>query len=179
MNHHGTTWFDGTSARSLLVDHLVCGLALGRIRSVAFVVPSDVSWTLPLYDVAIATARRGWRIGIDEVRYWFVTPEPEPLARLGTAVSIVASQRLEPEGIAFIGSTYPDVRDGLVLLDPQGESIEVDVVVSLGHGGGFDVTSDRRRLGRRGRAYGSDPGNALTARPHRPQHSLATAGFSA
>jgi hypothetical protein len=57
---------------------------------------------------------------------WFVTPEPEPLASCGTALSVAASQRLEPEGIAFIGSTYPDVRGGFVLLDPQGESIQVD-----------------------------------------------------
>jgi hypothetical protein len=152
MNHHRTTWFDGTAGRRVLVEHLVSNLAFGQTRSVAFVVPSDVSWTLPFYDVAITTARRGWKIAIDEVRYWLVTPEPEPLARLGTAVSAVASQRLEPEGIAFIGSTYPDVRDGLVLLDPQGESIEVDLVVALGCSGGFDVTSDRRRFGRRRRA---------------------------
>jgi hypothetical protein len=121
-----------------VVDHLVSDLAFGRIRSVAFVVPSDVSWTLPLYDLAIATARRGWRIGIEDARYWFVTPEPEP-------VSVAASERLEPEGIAFIGSTYPEVRRGRVLLDPQGESIEVDLVVSLGRSGGFDLTPDRRR----------------------------------
>jgi hypothetical protein len=118
--------------RGVLVDRLVSDLALGRIRSLAFVVPSDVSMTLPLYEVAIATARRGWRIGIEHVRYWFVTPEPAPLAGFGTAASVAASERLEPEGITFIGSTYPDVRCGLVLLDPQGESIEVDMVVSLG-----------------------------------------------
>jgi hypothetical protein len=127
-----------------VLDHLVSNLAFGRIRSVAFVVRSDVPRTLPLYDLAIATARRGWRIGIEDVHYWFVTPEPEPLASLGTAVSAVASQRLEPEGITFIGSTYADVRDDLVLLDPQRESIEVDVVVSLDHIGGFDVTSPVR-----------------------------------
>jgi hypothetical protein len=120
-----------TADGDILVDELVSNLAFGRVRSVAFVVEDDVSWTLPLYDVAIATARRGWRIGLDHVRYWFVTPEPEPLARLGAAVSAAASRRLEPEGITFIGSTYPDVRPGLVLLDPQGESLEVDLVVSL------------------------------------------------
>jgi hypothetical protein len=124
-----------------LVDDLVAELTLGRIRSVAFVVPSDVSMTLPLYNVALATARLGWRTGLEDARYWFVTPEPEP-------VTVAARQRLEPEGIAFIGSTYPDVRHGLVLLDPQGESIEVDLVVSLGHSGGFDVTSKRRRFDR-------------------------------
>ena len=124
-----------------LVDHLVSDVALGRVRSVAFVVPSDVSMTLPLYDVAIATARGGWTIGIDDVRYWFVTPEPEPLAGFGAAASVAAGQRLAPEGIAFIGSTYPDVRPGRVLLDPRGESIAVDLIVSLRRGGGFDVSS--------------------------------------
>jgi hypothetical protein len=131
--------------RGVFVDHLVSEIALGRIRSVAFVVESDVSATLPLYGVAIETARRGWTIGIEDVRYWLVTPEPEPLAGLGTAASVAASQRLEPEGIAFVGSTYPDVRHGVVLLDPQGDSIEVDVVVSLGHDGVL-------RAGRRGSA---------------------------
>jgi hypothetical protein len=124
-----------------LVDRLVLDLAFGRIRSVAFVVPSDVSCTLPLYDAAIATARRGWKLGIDQARYWFVTPEAEPLASLGTAVSDAASVRLEPEGITFIGSTYSDVRPGVVWLDPQGESIEADVVVSLDARGEFEMAA--------------------------------------
>jgi hypothetical protein len=94
-----------------IVDRLVAELGTGRIRSVAFVVPSDVRFTLPLYDLAITTARRGWQLGIAAATYWFVTPEPEPLASLGA--------RLEPEGIAFVGSTYSEVRDGVVLLDPQ------------------------------------------------------------
>jgi hypothetical protein len=123
---------DRPPAHSALVDQLVADLALGLIRSVAFVVPSDASMTLPVYDVAIRTARRGWELGIEDVRYWLVTPEHEPLAGYGTAASVAASQRLEPEGIAFIGSTYADVRRGVVLLDPQGEAIEADRVVTLG-----------------------------------------------
>src|SRR4051812_10386811 len=105
---------DGAPGYSVLVDQLVSDLSLGRVRSVAFVIESDVSWPLPLYDLAIATARRGWKIGIRDVRYWLVTPEPEPLASLGTAAGAAARQRLEPEGIAFIGSTYPDIRHGVV-----------------------------------------------------------------
>jgi hypothetical protein len=130
-----------TFEENVLVDGLVSNLAFGRIRSVAFVVPSDVSCTLPLYDAAIATARRGWKIGIDDARYWFVTPEPEPLAGLGTAASDAASERLEPEGITFIGSTYSDVRPGVVWLDPQGESIEADVVVTFGRSGEFELAA--------------------------------------
>jgi hypothetical protein len=100
-------------------QHLIAELQTGRIHSVAFVVPSDARCTLPLYDLAIATARRGWQLGIPDATYWFVTPEPEPAASL------------EPEGITFIGSTYADVRDGVVLLDPRDERIEPDRIVSL------------------------------------------------
>jgi hypothetical protein len=59
--------------RRALVDRLVADLATGVIGSVAFVVPSHVWWTLPLYDVAITTARRGWTLGIAAATYWFVT----------------------------------------------------------------------------------------------------------
>jgi hypothetical protein len=117
-----------------IVDQLVEDLAAGRIRSVAFVVPDEESMTLPLYEVAIATARRGWQRGLEDVRYWFLTPEPEPPASFRSASCDSARERLESEGITFIGSTYPEVEHGFVLLDPQGESIEVDRVVSLRDG---------------------------------------------
>src|SRR5215470_1266468 len=86
-------------ADQLLVDQLVSRLATGRIRSVAFVVLDDASVTLPLYEAAIATARAGWKLGVEDVQYWLLTPEPEPPAGCGTAAS--------SEGITFIGSTWP------------------------------------------------------------------------
>jgi len=110
-----------------IADHLIAELETGHIESVAFVVPSDARSTVPLYDLAITTARRGWQLGIPAATYWFVTPEPEPLASLGP--------RLEPEGITFIGSTYGEVRHGVVLLDPQAERIEADRIVSLNERG--------------------------------------------
>jgi hypothetical protein len=124
-------------AHRVLVDGLVAELETGRIESVAFVVRSDVSWALPLYDVAIATARRGWWLGIPAARYWLITPESRPLATLGAAMSATAYERLEPEGITFIGSAYAHVRHGVVLLDPQDERIHADRVVSFGGGGEF------------------------------------------
>jgi hypothetical protein len=93
-----------------------------HIRRVAFVVTDEATWTLPLYELAITTARRSWSLGIRDVRYWFVTPEPVPPAGV--------SARLEPEGITFIGSTFADLRPGAVLLDPRGEVLEVDRVVT-------------------------------------------------
>jgi len=118
-----------------IADHLVAELHTGRIHSVAFVVPSDARRTLPLYELAITTARRGWRRGVPAATYWFVTPEPEPPAGSGPAMSSVTDGSLEPEGIAFIGSTYAEVRGRVVLLDPQDERIEADRIVSLNERG--------------------------------------------
>jgi hypothetical protein len=114
-----------------VVDDLITELRLRRIRTVAFVVLGEARWALPLYEVAIATARRGWSIGIADARYWFITSEPEPLAAFGPAARAAVSAGLEPEGITFIGSTFADLRPGVVLLDPQGEVLEVDRVVTL------------------------------------------------
>ena len=105
--------------RMSIADHLIADLQAGRIHSVAFVVPSDGRTTLPLYDLANETVRRGWQLGIPAATYWFVTPEREPAESLGD------------EGITFVGSTYADVRDGVILLDPQDQRIEPDRVVSL------------------------------------------------
>jgi hypothetical protein len=102
-----------------IAQHLIAELRTQRVQSVAFVVPSDAGGTSPLYDLALTIVRRGWQLGIPATTYWFVTPEPDPQANL------------EDEGITFIGSTYAEVRDGVVLLDPQDDRIEPDRIVSL------------------------------------------------
>ena len=120
---------EGRGAR--VVDDLTTELRLGWIHTVAFVVLGEPRWTLPLYEVAITSARRGWSVGMAVARYWFVTPEPVPLAGFGAAARAAVGAQLEPEGISFIGSTFADLRPGVVLLDPQGEALEVDRVVTL------------------------------------------------
>jgi hypothetical protein len=134
-----------------VVDDLITELGLGRIRSVAFVVLGEARWTLPLYEIAITTARRGWSIGIADARYWFITSEPVPLAGFGPAARAGISARLEPEGITFIGSTFADLRPGVVLLDPQGELLEVDRVVTLSDA----ETTNQRRAARSSTGGGS------------------------
>jgi len=113
------------------VEQLVAELWLGQIHTVAFVALGEETCTLPLYRAAITTARRGWALGIEDARYWLVTPEPAPLANYGTAASAAAAARLEPEAITFIGSTFAETRPGIVLLDPQNECLHVDRIVTL------------------------------------------------
>jgi sulfide:quinone oxidoreductase len=101
------------------------------VRRVAFVVPTGASWTLPLYELAIMTARHGWSIGLEEARYWLVTPEAEPLAIFGPVASRAVHELLEPEGITFVGSAYAQVERGAVLIDARAQRIDADRVVSL------------------------------------------------
>src|SRR3954447_8436003 len=137
---------------SRVVHELIAELRLGRIRTVAFVVQGEPRWTLPLYEVAIATARYGWSLGIADARYWFITPEPVPLAGFGSAARAAVNARLEPEGVTFIGSTFADLQPGAVLLDPEGGCIEVDRVVTL-----EDVEATNRSPRPPPRSHGGPP----------------------
>jgi sulfide:quinone oxidoreductase len=121
----------GVEATTAALTRLVSDLDCGDVRRVTFVVPSGASWTLPLYELAIMTARHGWALGIDDMQYWFVTPESDPLAICGARASRAVHAMLEPEGITFIGSTHAEVRAGAVLLDRGRERIEAERIVCL------------------------------------------------
>ena len=47
---------------------LLADLEQGYIHSVAFVVPPEAAWTLPLYEIALMTARQAWSMGMDRSR---------------------------------------------------------------------------------------------------------------
>ena len=86
---------------------------------------------MPLYEVALMTARQTWGMGMDRVRFALVTPEERPLAMFGGPASEAVAQMLSDEGIEFVGSSYPTVGRGYVIADPGGRRIDVDRVVSL------------------------------------------------
>jgi sulfide:quinone oxidoreductase len=68
-----------------LLGGLVADLEQGWSRSVAFVVPPTVEWTLPAYELALLTKRDIDAMGIDSVQITIVTPEERPLALFGPA----------------------------------------------------------------------------------------------
>ena len=83
--------------------------------SIAFVVPPGAAWPMPLYEVAIRTAR--------EVpgRIEFVSPELAPLALFGADATDAIGDLLEEFGITF--------RGGTIVEDPG--TLGVDRVVAL------------------------------------------------
>ena len=103
----------------------------GYVDRVAFVVPNETTWTLPLYELALMTARQAWSMGADRVKFLLVTSEERPLAMFGAAASDAIAELLESASIEFIGSAYTQVEHNRLIVDPGGRNIDVDRVVSL------------------------------------------------
>jgi sulfide:quinone oxidoreductase len=105
-------------------------LRAGSARSAAFVAPSLTGWLLPLYELALLSARElvgGPGAG---AKLHVVTQENRPLIMFGKPASDTVSRLLESAGIEFVGGTRAELRAGAVGLGGPRE-LEVDYVVTL------------------------------------------------
>jgi sulfide:quinone oxidoreductase len=117
------------SPQPVTADHLIDGASeLGE--DIAFVVPPGVTWSLPLYELALMTDRRirerGEKLGIR-----LLTPEQEPLAVFGPAASAAVRQLLEARRIEVVTATRVHQEDGELVLTPGDDRLQAAVVVSL------------------------------------------------
>ena len=111
---------------------LLADLEEGWSHSVAFVVPPGITWTLPLYELALMTARDVAGMGIDDMRIQIVTPEVMPLALFGTQGSRAVAALLDEAGIEFRGACYAHAgENGLLELQPSGELLTAERIVTL------------------------------------------------
>jgi sulfide:quinone oxidoreductase len=103
----------------------------GYVRKLAFVVPTVMAWPLPIYELALMTARRAFDMCI-EASITIVTPEDAPLAIFGQAVSEAVARLLEQNGIATITSAHCETPEpGVVSIRPGARSVHVDRVIAL------------------------------------------------
>ena len=77
-----------SGGRELYRADEVLDRAAGKDHRMAFVVPYGVTWSLPLYEIALMTQRRAADRMLD-VKIAIVTPESAPLAVFGPAASAV------------------------------------------------------------------------------------------
>ena len=123
------------------IHGLVQDVEQGYVRRIAFVVPPGVAWSLPLYELALMTARRAFEMCV-EVELTFITPEERPLPMFGAKASADVRGLLDGAGIRTVCSTLASIpRKGTVVLRPSGETIECERVVTL------PVTHGRRVKG--------------------------------
>ncbi len=104
----------------------------GYTKRVVFAVPSGVTWPLPLYELAMMTARRAREMGHDDVSLLFVTPEELPLMAFGRAASAAVARALAGAGVELMAATYVDrVSHGTLHLSPGGQVVDADRVVAV------------------------------------------------
>ena len=117
---------DTEAFRRLLSD-----LGTGAANSVAFVLPTTVTWGLALYELALLTATYLERQGIRSVSLTFVTHEPAPLALFGGEATESLARIMAEKGIKLMTGTYAaSTQPGVLELTP-GPELQVDRVVAL------------------------------------------------
>jgi sulfide:quinone oxidoreductase len=108
---------------------LLADLEDGYARRVVFALPTSTAWSLPLYELALMTARDVWAAGVDDIELTVVTPEARPLELFGSEASAMVGELLAQERIEFIGSVTPEVAHGTVIAGDR--RLTVDRVVAM------------------------------------------------
>jgi sulfide:quinone oxidoreductase len=112
---------------------LLQDLEEGWSKSVAFVVPPGVNWTLPAYELALLTAQQVRSMGMTEAQITIITPEGRPLALFGPRASAATSELLKRAGVGLVVDAYvQSVIPGRGLsLAPGHRTFDVERVVTL------------------------------------------------
>jgi sulfide:quinone oxidoreductase len=109
--------------------------ALARLHAgaplrVAFVAGAETAWTLPLYELALMTARWAEREGL-ALEPWLVTHESRALALFGEQASAAVASLLEDAGVRLWTGAFPEiVEDGRLWLSMEG-GLPVDLAIAL------------------------------------------------
>jgi sulfide:quinone oxidoreductase len=115
-----------------LLGGLVADLEHGWSKSVAFVVPPTVEWTLPAYELALLTARDVHAMGIDDAHITIVTPEERPLALFGPRAGAATAELLDDAGVGIeCGAHVEAVSGGSLWLRPGHRRLRAERVVAL------------------------------------------------
>ncbi|MHB8234016.1 MAG: FAD-dependent oxidoreductase [Solirubrobacteraceae bacterium] len=106
-------------------------LEQGHVSRLAFVAPAGLSWTLPLYELALLTASRLAERGTAGVEMTIATPEVEPLSIFGASASTMLRNQLLDRGIRITAQTTAESFESGRLTFTNAETLEVDEVVAL------------------------------------------------
>jgi sulfide:quinone oxidoreductase len=110
---------------------LLAAAERGELEHLLFAVPDGVRWSLPLYELAVMTARRLASAGV-HVRIALVTPEHAPLAIFGSRPSGRLLEYLESLGIVFVSGTHVKrVATGEAVLAGDERRLPADRVVTI------------------------------------------------
>ncbi|HUA71360.1 MAG TPA: FAD-dependent oxidoreductase [Solirubrobacteraceae bacterium] len=104
----------GLDGSATAIREMLARLGSREARSVSFVAPSMTGWLLPLYELALMTAREMVRRDVDGVEIRLLTPEDRPLALFGGQLSQTIGRMLGKAGIEFAHASFAKANgDGL------------------------------------------------------------------
>ena len=126
----GTLTFRGSEDVEAFRDVLVA-LERREARRVAFAVPSEALWPLPIYELALLTAAHLAARGVDEAELEVVTHEPRPLGVFGRRASDRVRTLLGDAGVGLRTSTVPVHAEEDRLILEKGEPVLADRVVAM------------------------------------------------
>ena len=116
----------------LAIREAIEGLRPGHPHVIVFVAPAGVTWTLPLYELALMTAAHGHRRGLD-LHVEVVTRESDPLDVFGAIASAAVARRLAAAGVHLRTGTFAEeYAEGQLWLELEGP-LAADLVVALPH----------------------------------------------
>jgi sulfide:quinone oxidoreductase len=122
----------GGMDRTNAYNGLLADLEEGWSRSVAFVVPPGVSWSLPAYELALMTAAEVRSMGMKNVALEIVTPEEAPLEIFGAQAAEAVGGLLQEAGVTFRGGA--DIvpgEEGRLAFGVRGEPVTAERIVAL------------------------------------------------
>lgn len=111
---------------------LVRDVERGTAQRIAFVVPTGITWPLPLYELALMTAARARAAGQAPSLVVF-SPEEEPLAVFGSEASHDVAAQLDAAGMRFVRASG-DIHvtpDGKVTVGARDDPAPFDRVVAV------------------------------------------------
>jgi len=130
FEHHAIVFRGDQDAEAM--HGLIQDIEGGYAKRVLFVVPSGVTWPLPLYELAMMTARRAREMGLDDVSLVFVTPEEIPLSAFGQTASAAVARALEEAGVELLAASHVDrLSGGRAHISPDGQLVEAERVVAV------------------------------------------------
>ncbi|HET6547217.1 MAG TPA: FAD/NAD(P)-binding oxidoreductase, partial [Solirubrobacter sp.] len=108
----------------------LAALHAGEPLRVAFVAAPETAWTLPLYELALMTARWAADQGL-AVEPWLVTYEHRPLGIFGDDAAATVAELLADAGVRLWTGAFADaVEDGRLWISIEG-GLPVDLAVAL------------------------------------------------
>jgi len=129
-------WLDGALSFGGAADvdafaELIARLDAGELQRVAFVSPPLLTWTLPLYELALLTAAHIAEQGVNGVELSVFTAEADPLSIFGAAASTMLRRQLSDRGIRLHAGARVERRTATSLQLSTGEQLQMDAVVAL------------------------------------------------